>query len=79
MYLGRSITRRGLIAEAQKINAASEEEEELLKFLSANAYTPRTGGSVGWASGCYAGGRESDSDRTNTQGLKITEEKVLPL
>ena len=40
---------------------------------------PRTGGSVGWASGCYAGGREFDSGRTNTHGLKITEEKVLPL
>jgi len=36
-------------------------------------------GSVGWASGCYAGGREFDSDWTNTQGLKITEAKVLPL
>ena len=35
----------------------------------------RSGGSVGWASGCCAGGREFDSDRT-TQGLKITEEKV---
>jgi len=32
-----------------------------------------------WASGCDAGGREFDSDRTNTQDLKITEEKVLPL
>ena len=31
------------------------------------------------ASGCDVGGREFDSDRTNTQGLKITEEKVLPL
>ena len=40
---------------------------------------PRTGGSVGLASRCHAGGREFDSDRTNTQGLKITEEKVLPL
>ena len=39
---------------------------------------PRTGGSVGWASGCHAGGREFDSGRTNTQGLKITEENVLP-
>ena len=39
----------------------------------------RTGGSVGWASGCDAGGREFDSGRTITQGLKITEEKVLPL
>ena len=28
---------------------------------------------------CYAGGLELDSGRTNTQGLKITEEKVLPL
>ena len=42
-------------------------------------FVPRTGGSVGWASGCHAGGREFDSDRTNTQRLKITEEKVLPL
>ena len=36
-------------------------------------------GSVGWASGCHAGGREFDLERTLTQGLKITEEKVLPL
>ena len=36
-----------------------------------------TGGSV--ASGSDAGGCEFDSDWTNTQGLKITEEKVLPL
>ena len=41
--------------------------------------TPRTGGSVGSSSGCHTGGREFDSGRTNTQGLKITEEKVLPL
>ena len=40
---------------------------------------PRTGGSVGLVSGCHAGGREFDSGWTNTQGLKITEEKVLPL
>ena len=39
----------------------------------------RTGGSVGRASGCHAEGREFDSGRTNTQGLKITEEKMLPL
>ena len=32
-----------------------------------------TGGSVGGASGCRAGGSEFDSSRTNTQGLKITE------
>ena len=30
-------------------------------------------GSVGWASGCHAGGRDFDSGQTNTQGLKITE------
>ena len=30
---------------------------------------PRTGGSVGWAPGCCAGGREFNSRRTNTQGL----------
>ena len=40
------------------------------------------GGSVGLSTGrpgCRAGGREFDSGWTNTQGLKITEEKVLPL
>ena len=31
------------------------------------------GGSVSWASGCYAVGHEFNSGRTNTQGLKITE------
>ena len=31
------------------------------------------------ASGCHARGREFNSGRTNTQGLKTTEEKVLPL
>ena len=40
---------------------------------------PRTGGSVSSATVCPAGGREFDSGRTNTQGLKITEEKVMPL
>ena len=34
---------------------------------------PRTGSSVGGASGYHTGGREFNSDRTNTQGLKITE------
>ena len=48
-------------------------------FLWISATSKRTGGSVGWASGCYAGGREFDSGRTITQALKITEEKVLPL
>ena len=36
------------------------------------------GGSVSGPSGCHAGGREFDSGRTIAQGLKITEEKVLP-
>ena len=35
---------------------------------------PLTGGSVGCATVCPAGGREFKSGRTNTQGLKITEE-----
>ena len=42
-------------------------------------YSSPTGSSVGWASGCHAGGCEFDSNRTNTPGLKITEEKVLAL
>jgi len=37
------------------------------------------GGSVGRSSGCHGGGCEFDSSRTNTQGLTIKEEKVLPL
>ena len=32
-----------------------------------------------WTSGYNAGGREFDSGRTKTQGLKPTEEKLLPL
>ena len=48
-------------------------------FSTERLFETRTGGSVGWASGCHAGGREFDSGRTITQGLKITEEKVLPL
>ena len=43
------------------------------------SFLPCTGGSVGRALGCHGGGREFDSSRTNTQGLKIIEEKVLPL
>ena len=39
----------------------------------------KTGGSVGGASGCHTRGREFDSGRTITKGLKITGEKVLPL
>ena len=33
----------------------------------------------GCALDCHAGGREFDYGQTNTQGLKITEEKVLSL
>ena len=33
------------------------------------AHQTATGGSVGWASGCRAGGREFNSGWTNTQGL----------
>jgi len=38
-----------------------------------------TCGSVGWASGFHIGGLEFDFGRTNNQGLKISEEKVMPL
>ena len=34
---------------------------------------------LGCASGCHVGGQEFNSSWTNTQGLKIIEEKVLPL
>ena len=48
--------------------------ELIYNFNDAKDYElPRTGGSVSWAAGCYAGGREFNSGRTNTQGLKITE------
>ena len=33
----------------------------------------KTGGLVGWASGCHAGGRKFDSGRTNTKGLNWLE------
>ena len=38
-----------------------------------------TSGSVGSASCSNVRGREIDSGRTNTWGLKINEEQVLPL
>ena len=50
-----------------------EENLRCLTWLGKTSALPRTGGSVSWASGCYAGGREFDSGWTNTQGLKITE------
>ena len=46
-------------------------------LVSAIQLTPCTGGSVGIS--CHVGSREFDSGWTYTQGLKITEEKVLPL
>ena len=49
------------------------------QLLQLSTEPPRTGGSVSWASDCHAGGGEFDSSRTITQGLKITEEKVLAL
>ena len=47
--------------------------------LLQNAFSLASGGSVFGASGCHVGGCEFDSSWTNTHGLKITEEKVLPL
>jgi hypothetical protein len=46
-------------------------------FWRGNVMSPV--GSVGCASVCSAGGRGSIPSRTNTRGLKISEEKVLPL
>ena len=48
------------------------------KKLRIKKYPDTCGQGLSWL-GCHAGGREFDSDRTDTQGLKITEEKVLPL
>ena len=45
----------------------------LMELRKAFHGSSRTGGSFGWALGRHAGGREFDSGRTNTQGLKITE------
>ena len=42
-------------------------------------YDRRLVSSVGRTPVCCAGGRGFEPDRTNTQGLKITEEDVLPL
>ena len=39
-----------------------------LLFVSLS-FVLRTGGTIGWAPGCHAGGREFDSSWTNTQGL----------
>ena len=50
-----------------------------ITHLESVATWPRTDGSIGQASGCNAGGCELESGQTNTQGLKITELKVLPL
>ena len=52
---------------------------DVSKMFTIKILLSHTGGSVGWASGCHAGGCEFDSGRTNTRGLKITEEKVLLL
>ena len=53
----------------------STDQFNFLSFLAGL----ETGGSAGWALGYSAGGREFDSGRTITKGLKIAEEKVLPL
>ena len=55
--------------------------ERLQKILKNSSVkeTPCTGGSVGQALGCHVKGSGSNPDQINTQDLKITEEKVLPL
>ena len=42
----------------------------MAKIWKGTCKEPRTGSSLSWASGYHAGGREFDSRRTNTQGLK---------
>ena len=42
-------------------------------------FLPTTGWLSWWGAGLLCGDRGSIPGRTNTQGLKITEEKVLPL
>ena len=44
------------------------EEKQLLTICN-GIEIAKLGGSVGWAPGCHAGGREFNSSRTNTQGL----------
>ena len=61
---GRTYTVAEVI-EAIFLNGDSERDEN----NSDSDSEPRTGGSVGWAPGCHAGGREFNSGRTNTQGL----------
>ena len=43
------------------------------RLISTDSSVPRTDSSVDWTSGCHAEGREFNSGRTNTQGLKKTE------
>ena len=70
----KSQTKRKQVRQQSKDNLYNNWFCKLLKPTE-----PCADGSVGWASGCHVGGREFDSGRTNTQGLKITEEKLLPL
>ena len=51
----------------------------LIIFLLINFHSGCLVSSVGRTPVCCAGGRGFEPDRTNTQGLKITEEDVLPL
>ena len=53
-------------------NEVNVYQQETLLYL-------RRGQMVGKTPVCCAGGRGFEPDRTNTQGLKITEEDVLPL
>ena len=60
-----------LLKRFSELQAGIEPTTSVTHALAIELQEPRTVGSVGWASGCDAGGR--DSGRTNIQGLKITE------
>ena len=52
------------VGVSKYVHYTAQAEESVL-----NSGAPRTGGSVVWASGCHAEGREFDSGRTITHGL----------
>ena len=45
-------------------------KSRVLKSIFAMDYIHGTGGAVGWAPGCHAGGLDFGPSQTNTQGLK---------
>ena len=63
----------------QNVVAFFVEREDGFEICPINQFNRQPVGSVSGAPDYCAGDRGSIPGRTNTQGLKITEEKVLPL